>query len=113
MAEPLPAVLRELVGRAAPPRRNGELAFEAPWESRLFGLTMTLLRAGRFEWTEFQRGLIREIAAWDARPESGSYWGCWERAFEALLEEKGLCRTGELAGRAAALATRPPGHDHG
>ena len=35
-------------GPAAPPRRNGELAFEAPWESRLFGVTMALVRSGVF-----------------------------------------------------------------
>ena len=34
-------------GAAAPPRENGELAFSAPWEGRLFGLTMTLVEAGR------------------------------------------------------------------
>ena len=27
-------------GPAAPPRSNGELVFEAPWEARLFGVTM-------------------------------------------------------------------------
>lgn len=112
MAEPLPAVLDELVGRTAPPRRNGEIVFDAPWESRLFGLTMTLLRTGRFEWIEFQLGLVREVAKWDADPEHGSYWGCWQRAFEALLEEKGLCRGAELEERAEALAARPRGHDH-
>ena len=33
----------------APPRSNGELVFAAPWESRLFGMTLALHEAGRFE----------------------------------------------------------------
>ena len=32
-------------GPAAPPRRNGELVFAAPWERRLFGVTMALTSA--------------------------------------------------------------------
>ena len=37
---------RELEGVAAPPRANGELVFAAPWESRVFGVTMALREAG-------------------------------------------------------------------
>ena len=49
-------------GSAAPPRANGELVFEAPWESRIFGLTLALFEDGRFEWQEFQSHLIEAIA---------------------------------------------------
>ena len=31
---------------AAPPRRNGELVFEVPWESRAFGVALALCEAG-------------------------------------------------------------------
>ena len=31
---------------AAPPRDNGELVFEAPWESRAFGVAVALHDAG-------------------------------------------------------------------
>lgn len=102
-------------GAAAPPRRNGELVFEAPWESRVFGLTLSLHRAGLFQWEEFRRRLIEEIRAWEAsgRPETEwSYWSCWQNAFEGLLEAKGLCDATELRRRADSLASRPPGHDH-
>ena len=50
--------LLDTEGPAAPPRRNGELLFGAPWEGRLFGLTMALHRAGVFEWDEFRQLLI-------------------------------------------------------
>ena len=37
-------------GNLAPPRLNGELVFETPWESRVFGITMALFESGKFEW---------------------------------------------------------------
>jgi nitrile hydratase accessory protein len=108
MAEPR----LDLEGPVAPPRRNGELCFEAPWESRLFGVTLALCEAGRFEWEEFRRLLIEEIARDD---DSGGfhYYRRWQAAFERLVAAKGLCASGELATRARSLAARPPGHDHG
>ena len=102
-------------GPAAPPRQNGELVFAAPWESRLFGLTMALHRSGLFEWDEFRRLLIDEIESWQrAHPAGGawSYYERWQAAFERLLASKDVCARAELGERAAALAGRPPGHDH-
>ncbi len=102
-------------GPAAPPRRNGELVFDAPWQSRTFGLTMALHRAGLFDWDEFRRLLIGEIETWQRRHPSGgdwSYYERWQAAFERLLAGKGLCTSGDVAARAGALAARPAGHDH-
>ena len=111
MAEPV----LDLDGPAAPPRRNGELAFEAPWEGRLFGVTLALCEAGRFEWEEFRRLLIEEIGRSDAgRAPAGrsSYYARWQAAFERLLAAKGLCGAAELDARVRALESRPAGHDH-
>jgi len=110
-----PTGLLDAEGAAAPPRRNGELVFNAAWESRLFGLTLSLHRAGLFEWEEFRRRLIEEIAAWERHPEprgEWSYYERWQAAFENLLAAKGLCSAEELQQRAAAFAARPAGHDH-
>jgi nitrile hydratase accessory protein len=112
--EPTLAAL-DVEGPAAPPRRNGELVFEAPWESRLFGLTLSLERAGLFAWEEFRARLVAEIRAWEAagHPQAEwSYYARWQAAFEALLAAKGLCAASELEVRLSALATRPGGHDH-
>ncbi len=108
-----PAVL-EWEGRIAPPRRNGELVFDALWESRVFGMTMTLYEAGHFHWDEFRNHLIAAIAAWEpTHPgEFSRYWECWLDAFEHLAVEKGLCVPEALDARSAALAARPHGHDH-
>jgi len=102
-------------GAAAPPRVNGELAFTAPWERRLFGLTMALIDAGRLEREAFRQALIAAVGAWDAagRDEAEwSYWRCWAEALEAQLEGSGALDPAALAARADALAARPAGHDH-
>ena len=91
----------------APPRRNGELAFDALWQSRIFGLTMTLYEAGAFHWDEFKDRLIASIAT--KQPALG-YWECWLAAFELLLHDKGLCDSSVLEARVARLTTRPIGH---
>ena len=104
-----------LAGAAAPPRRNGELVFEAPWESRLFGLTLALCEAGLFGWEEFRALLCQEIGAWEGEhpsKEGFCYYACWQAAFERLLSEKGLCTSRELDEGTLALAARPAGHDH-
>ena len=105
----------EIDGPAAPPRSNGELVFAEPWESRAFGLAVTLYDAGAFEWSQFQAALIAQIAAWErAHPvgECFSYYRCWLAALESVLAEAGMVTSHDIADRAAALAARPPGHDH-
>lgn len=104
-------------GPVAPPRRNGELVFAAVWESRVFGMTMTLHEQGAFEWNEFRERLIAAIAAWERAhhgedPAAYRYWECWLAAFEQLVVDKGLCPPPALDARVAELAARPPGHDH-
>ena len=117
MADPVRSFELDADGPAAPPRQNGELVFETPWEGRLFGITMALREAGCFEWEDFRRLLIEEIAAWErqAAERAGarwSYYECWQGALERLLIRKGLCGLAELKGRAGELAARPAGHDH-
>jgi nitrile hydratase accessory protein len=102
----------DVAGPAAPPRRNGELAFEAPWESRVFGVALALHAAGAFAWDEFRARLIAAIAARE-RESGWSYWTCWLAALEDVVATKGLCGLTELDARADALARRPAGHDHG
>ena len=99
-------------GPAAPPRANGELVFAAPWESRLFGLTMTLCEAGAFEWEEFRQRLIAAIGASERAGAPWHYYTCWQAALEGLVVDKGLCAGPVLEARAHALARRPAGHDH-
>ena len=73
-------------GAAAPPRKNGELVFEAPWQSRAFGMAVALYEAGRFEWNDFRERLIEEIA----RAPDAPYYACWTAALERLLFDRGM-----------------------
>ncbi|MBM4385343.1 MAG: nitrile hydratase accessory protein [Deltaproteobacteria bacterium] len=104
-------------GALAPPRKNGELQFDEAWESRVFGLTMSLHEAGAFAWSEFQAALIASIAAWErshgTSGEGYRYWERWLEAFEELAEAKGLLAHDAIEERTRALAARPPGWDHG
>jgi nitrile hydratase accessory protein len=102
----------DLDGPAAPPRRNGELVFAEPWESRVFGLTMSLHQAGTFSWDEFRSRLIEEIRRGEAVPGGTPYWQSWQRAFESVLEAKGVCAAADVERRTEVLAARPAGHDH-
>jgi nitrile hydratase accessory protein len=94
---------------AAPPRRNGELVFASPWESRIFGVTLALLDTGRFTWDEFRARLIAALAR---SPDGARYYDSWTVALEELLVVKGICTPTEIAAHERVLAARPPGHDH-
>jgi nitrile hydratase accessory protein len=107
MAEPV-APDTDLEGGLSPPRSNGELAFAAPWERRVFGLTLALCRAQTLEWERFRARLIAQIAADQERP----YWQSWVAALEDLLAEAGLLARPELDGLHDELLARPHGHDH-
>jgi nitrile hydratase accessory protein len=102
-------------GPAAPPRDNGELVFTAPWESRAFGMAVSLHDAGAFAWPVFQAALIARIGAWEARHPDGegrSYYEHWLGALEDVLAAAGTVSEGEVAERARELEQREPGHDH-
>ncbi len=90
-------------GAAAPPRANGELAFQEPWQSRLFATTMATCDAGLIDYDTFRDHLIAQVA----RHESdgpGDYWAAWQDAFEAITLERGIVGERELASRATAFA---------
>lgn len=88
-----------MTGAAAPPRRNGELVFEAPWQSRAFGVALAVTQRLGVPWRDFQRRLI---AAIEARPEA-PYYDCWVAALEALVLAHGLASADELETAAARV----------
>ncbi len=104
---------RALDDSLAPPMSNGELAFEEPWQGRVFGMANALCDAGCFEWAEFQAKLIAAIGDWERCPEvEYAYYDHFLIALENLLKEKHLVVGDVLEARSAALAARPHGHDH-
>ena len=115
MPAPQPSAVLDVDGPAAPPRSNGELVFAEPWESRAFGLAMSLNASGIFEWEEFRRQLIAAIAEAERTPdpdEPFSYYRCWLLALEQVLANAGVVSTEHLLHRADELGARPAGHDH-
>ena len=81
------AELLDVEGVAAPPRRNGQLVFEAPWQSRVFGLCAAIVETCFFGDREpFRRQLIAAIAAAPERP----YWDSWTIALQQLVVETGV-----------------------
>ncbi|WP_432984160.1 nitrile hydratase accessory protein [Dactylosporangium sp. CA-233914] len=105
----------EVEGKAAPPRANGELVFTEPWESRAFGLAMTLNQSGAFDWEDFRQRLIAQISDWESSHEPGecfSYYHCWLDALEQIVVAQKLVRAGAVHARAVDLAARPAGWDH-
>jgi nitrile hydratase accessory protein len=106
------SVVLDAYGVAAPPRRNGELVFAEPWESRAFGLALTLHAGGAFEWEEFRQSLIARIAEAETAPDF-SFYRCWAAALEQVLVSHGLLSVDDVTERAAEVAARPAGWDHG
>jgi len=86
-----------------PERSDGEPLFHAPWEARIFALIVSLVRAGRLEWTTFQERLVRQIADREtAEPACGAeavqrlYYECWLAAAEETLAAESLLEPGEV-----------------
>jgi nitrile hydratase accessory protein len=77
------------------PRKNGELVFEAPWQSRVFGMAVAMSEQGRCEWDDFRGRLIVEIGT---KPER-DYYANWLSALELLLLEEGAISAEELKRR--------------
>jgi len=93
------AEVTQMSGPAALPRRNGELVFEAPWEGRVLGLALGVVRHLGLPWREFQQRLIAEIGA---HPDA-SYYDCWLAALERLVVEHGVAAGAELASAERAV----------
>ena len=65
------------------PRRNGELAFDAPWQGTVFALAAAVVEhAFGGDQEPFRQQLINAIAAEPSRP----YWESWTAALEALAQ---------------------------
>lgn len=99
-------------GPAAPPRSNGELIFDEPWESRAFAMAVALAEAGVFTWPQFRTALVARISRWQASGADWHYYRQWLGALEDVLGTSGAVSSPHITARARALALRPDGHDH-
>jgi nitrile hydratase accessory protein len=109
-----PSALESITGPGgddALPRRNGELVFEAPWESRAFGVAVALHDAGAIDFEHFRAHLIAEISAHGEESDGSGYYEHWLDALQRILLEQGVVSVDEVDARTAVTA--PEGaHDH-
>jgi nitrile hydratase accessory protein len=85
------AEVSDMAGPAALPRQNGTLAFDAPWQGRVFGLALAVVDRLDLGWEEFRSRLVAAIDEAPDRP----YWESWTAALEALLRERGGVTLGQ------------------
>ena len=94
-----------LCAEDAPPRHNGQLRFERPWEGRMFAVALALSREGHYEWEDFRQSLIASIAEWEAGHADWSrdwdYYQRWLQALEEMVLKANLIDPGELERRTA------------
>lgn len=100
---------------AGAPRRNGELVFEEPWQSRAFGIVAALAENRSCDYQEFRRRLIAEIGQWQANHDDPAavyrYYDRWLAALQRLLEDRNMLSAGEIAIRARRLHEQDR-HEH-
>lgn len=84
------------------PRDNGELVFEAPWETRALAIAVALVDKLGLPWDTFRRRLMDEIARDPQRP----YYESWGKALESMVVELELTTPAALD--AAAPTARAP-----
>ena len=110
----MPAALTlDIEGPAAPPRLNGELVFDAPWEGRSFAMAMALVQGGHFSWDDFRDHLIAAVQRWETHPVGEyRYYERWQEALESIVRERAIVSEPEVDALAAVYAARPAGHYH-
>jgi nitrile hydratase accessory protein len=94
----------------SPPRSNGELLFQRPWEGRAFGMAIALSKKGHYEWEDFRQQLIASIAEWEAEyckdDPDWDYYQRWLLSLEWLVLEANLISAKELEQRTHQLMTK-------
>jgi nitrile hydratase accessory protein len=109
-------LVADMGGTAALPRKNGELVFEAPWESQAFGMAIALYERGHYDWEEFRGRLISEIGDWERSEEDErevwDYYRRWLASFEALVKDRGFLSEQEIEERTSEFVSGARDDDH-
>jgi len=108
MTQPVDATVASMTGATAPPRRNGELVFDAPWQGRAFAMAVGAVERLGLEWKVFQERLIQAIKDQPDAP----YYDCWTAALERLLLDHGVVTAKEIDAAEQAVRARADLDDH-
>lgn len=100
-----------------PGARDGERAFDEPWQIRAFALAVGAHQACEFEWSAFQSALIDSINRWEqeAGDEADSRWSYyhhWLYALERVLENEKAINASDLDARTADVLATPVDRHH-
>jgi hypothetical protein len=68
---------------AGPPRHNGELVFDAPWQGRAFGMCVALLEREGRGWDAFRPYLVEALAA----DPGGPYYDAFVVALDRFVAD--------------------------
>lgn len=95
-------------GDAAPPLTEEEnLDVTELWQTRAFGLAVSLHDEGYFEWETFRQQLIATIEEWDnahdAADADWDYWECWLDALQTVLQDSDLLEDEEVEAEIQAI----------
>ncbi len=94
--------------------QEGGPVFNAPWEARVFAMTLHAHEAGVFTWPEWAEALGAELAKdGDGTGPTSGYYDHWLNAFEKLLNRKGIAGSGQLAELQAAWNRAARATPHG
>jgi nitrile hydratase accessory protein len=105
-------LIASLTGPAAPPRKNGELVFEAPWQARVFGVVEAIDERQYCDRQELRQRLIAALGELDGPAEPGRYYELWLASLEALLLDEGLLTRAEIDERLAEISSREQHGEH-
>ncbi|WP_420411222.1 nitrile hydratase accessory protein [Roseibium sp.] len=79
--------------------QDGGPVFTAPWEAKVFAMTLQAYESGVFTWPEWAETLGAELAKdRDGSGEMLSYYDHWLNAFETLLTRKEVADASQLQG---------------
>ena len=100
------------VAASIPAMRGDGPVFQAPWQTRIFGLIVAMVQNGTFPWTAFQSRLGALITAMEqdepaqtADLVESRYFDCWLQAAEKTLIEQNLLTTQEVDDKIVSLGS--------
>ncbi|GIM46347.1 hypothetical protein DNHGIG_18960 [Collibacillus ludicampi] len=104
------SIIAYMPEETAPPRKNGELDFQDPWERLSFGVVLALYEEKRYtSWDDFRDRLIQEIAKWETNEKKDNpdwnYYEQWLKALERLVVETGMLDKRDIETRANEFLT--------
>lgn len=105
-----------LAALPAIPKDDDGPVFAAPWEARVFAMTLKAHEAGLFDWSEWAETLGAELHKDDGLPEGATapgYYDHWLTAFEKLLTAKGIAASSVLSDLKQAWDSAAKATPHG